>query len=136
MANELTRDDGLSVTLAFAIANPAATATTDLTFAQGGAGFKVPTGYAFHPLCLHGESNADLTAGTATFKAIDNGTELGNGPEAALSDTVQAAVGVQRVGVNPIAAGHIVGVSVTTSAAYAPVTADLDAVLVGLLLPA
>jgi hypothetical protein len=136
MANELDYSFGVDVTLTFEKANPGASATTALTFSQGGAGFKVPTGYAFHPICLHGESNADLTGGTATFKVTSSGTALSNGPTAALSDTIQAAVGVQRVGVEPIAAGAVVGVSVVTDGSYAPTTADLDAVLIGKLLPA
>lgn len=136
MANELSREDGLPITLDFGLANVTPNATTALTFAQGGAGFKVPPGYAFHAICLHGESNADLTAGTATFKVRADGTALANGPTAALSDTVQAAVGVKRVGVEPVAAGSIVGVAITADANFAPNTADVDAVLVGLLLPA
>lgn len=137
MANELDYDDGLSVTLIFALANPGATATTNMLAAQGNlSGFVVPTGYKFHPVLLSGGSNADLTAGTATYKVTDNDTEVSNGPEPALSDTVQRASAAARVGVTPIAAGHEVGVSITTNGAYAPTTADHDAVLVGLLLPA
>lgn len=137
MANELDIEKGLPVTLQFALANPGAGATTNLTAAQANlSGFVVPTGYKFHPLLLSGGSNADLTAGTATFKVTDNDTELSNGPTAALSDTVQRASGVQRAHVEPITAGHEVGVSITTDGSYAPTTADLDAVLVGVLLPA
>lgn len=136
MANELSFIDGLSISLVFAVANPAAAATTNLTLSQANLGLVVPAGYKFHPLLLSGSSNADLTAGTATFKVTDDDTELVNGPQAALSDTVQRAAGVQRVGAQPIAAGHQVGVSVTTDASYAPVTADLDAILVGVLTPA
>ncbi len=137
MANELDAKPGaLPVTLAFAKANIEPNTTTDLTLAQGGAGFKVPTGYKFHAIALHGESNADLTADIATFKVIADGTELANGPTAALSDTVQAAVGVQRMGADPIAAAAVVAVSVTTGANFAPNTADVDAVLVGVLTPA
>lgn len=136
MANELNIHEGLPVSIQMAIANPAASATTALTFAQAGVGFVVPTGYKFHPLCLSGESNADLTAGTATFKATDDGTVIANGPEPQLADTVQRAAAVARLGASPIAAGHRVGISVVTNAAYAPVTADLDATLLGVLLPA
>jgi hypothetical protein len=71
-------------------------------------------------------SNADLTAGTATFKVTDNDTELVNGPAPVLSDLVQQASAVARVGIEPIAAGaqgrrfdHV------TDASYAPTTADL-----------
>jgi len=137
MANELSRDDGISVSIALSLANPGAAATTNLLAPQGNlSGFIVPTGYKFHPLLLSGVSNADLTAGTATFKATDNDTELVNGPAPVLSDTVQQASAVARVGIEPIAAAHKVGISVTTDAGYLPVTADLDAVLIGLLLPA
>lgn len=137
MANELSRDDGISVTIALSLANPGAAATTNLLAPQGSlSGFVVPTGYKFHPTLLSGGSNADLTAGTATFKVTDNDTEIAGGPEPQLADTVQRASAVARVGASPIAAGHEVGVSVTTNAGYLPVTADLDAVLVGLLLPA
>jgi hypothetical protein len=137
MANELSRDDGLSITLQFNLANPGAAATTNMVPGQNNlSGFVVPTGYVFHPVLLSGGSNADLTAGTATYKATDNDTELTNGPAPALADTVQRASAVARVGASPIAAGHEVGVSITTDASYAPTTADHDAVLVGLLLPA
>lgn len=138
MANELDAKFGLPITLQFEAANPAANGTADMVFGDSGGagGFVVPTGYAFHPVLLSVDSNADLTAGTLVGKVIDNGTELTAGPEAALSDTVQRAAGVARVGIGGIAAGHVVGVSVTTNAAYAPVTADLVAVLVGFLVPA
>lgn len=136
MANELDYTYGLPVTLIMSVANPAASATTDLTLPQGGTGFVVPTGYEFHPMCLSASSNADLTAGSAIFKVIDNGTELSKGPMATLSDTVQRASGVQRPDASPIAAGHVVGISVTTDGTYAPVTADVDAILIGVLLPA
>jgi hypothetical protein len=136
MANELDPKFGTAITLIFGKSNIAANGITDLTFVSGGVGFKVPTGYAFHPVLLHAETNADITAGTGTFKVIDNGTELVNGPSAVLSDLVQAASDVERYGVEPIAAGHVVGVSITTTAAYAPETGDVDAVLVGYLVPA
>ncbi len=136
MANELDRNDGVDVTLIFSIANPGASATTALTLPQGNTGFKVPTGYQFHPVCLIGASNADLAAGTATFAVTAGGVVLGNGPTAVLSDLVQQAVGVKRVDAAPINPGVLVGVSVTTNGAYAPTTADLDVVLIGKLLPA
>lgn len=136
MANELTYPDGLPVSLAFTKANIEPNATTALTLANGGAGLKVPTGYKFHPLMLHGESNADLSAGTAIFKVTANTTASINGPTATLSDTIQVAVGVQRPGAEPITAGKIVGVSIVADANFAPNTADVDAVLVGVLLPA
>lgn len=136
MANELDFDDGQPITVVLSIANPAANATTPLAFPQGGVGFVVPTGYKYCPMYLSIESNADLTAGTATAKVTDNGTVVANGPEPALSDPVQRASAVARAGAVTIAAGRRVGVSVVTDAAYAPVTADLDAVLNGIFLPA
>jgi hypothetical protein len=137
MANELeVLSQHPPISLAFSFLNPAQGATADGVFFSGGAGFVVPAGYKFHPIILHGESNADLTAGIATFKVTDDGTELVNGPEAGLADTVQAAVGVKEVGSQPIAAAAVVGVSITTDGSYAPATADLDAVLIGVLTPA
>lgn len=137
MPNELHYNDGISVTIALSLANPGAGATTNLTAPQSNlSGFVVPAGYKFHPVLLSGRSNADLTAGSATFKVTDDDTELTSGPAPVLSDTVQMASAVARVGASPIAAGHMVGISVTTDAGYLPTTADLDAVLVGILLPA
>lgn len=136
MSNELDYEHGLPITLQFGAANVSADGVTDLTFPNGGAGFIVPAGYKFHAVALHAESNADLTGGTATFAVIADGAELANGPTAALADTVQSAVGVKRVGAEPIAAGAVVAVSATTSAAFAPTTADVDAVLIGIMTPA
>jgi hypothetical protein len=138
MANELEYDAGVDVTLPFTGANVQVSATQNLTLvtAQGADGFKVPTGYKFHPLAVHAESNADLTAGTGTFKVTDNTVAIANGPEPVLNDTVQVAVAVARVGASPIAAGKIVGLSIVADASFAPTTADVDAILIGKLLPA
>lgn len=138
MASELNfmGNAGYPVSFQVAIANPAASATTAATAAQGGPGLVVPTGYEFHPLLISVASNADLTAGTLTAKVTDNGTVLANGPTAVLSDTVQYAAGVQRAQVEPIAAGRRVGASVVTDAGYLPVTADIDILVSGVLLPA
>lgn len=137
MPNELHYNDGISVTIMLSLANPGAAATTNLIAPQANlSGFVVPTGYKFHPLCLSAGSNADLTAGSATFKVTSSDTEISNGPEPVLSDTVQRTSAVARVGASPIVAGQQVGISVTTDAGYLPVTADVDAVLVGILLPA
>jgi hypothetical protein len=122
--------------LHFTKANIGENATTALTLAGGGAGMIVPTGYAFHPIYLYGASNADLNAGTGIFKVTANATVLSNGPTATLADTVQATYGTQRVGVEPIAAAKIIGVSIVADANFAPNTADVDAVLLGILLPA
>ncbi len=96
----------------------------------------MPTGYNAHAVCLHGESDTDLTAGTITFSVRDDGTALDNGPSVALSDTVQVGVDVERVGAEPMAAGSIVSVQAAASAALAPATCGLDVVLTLLLLPA
>ena len=114
----------------------AANATEDLIFPLGGAGFIVPAGYVFHPILLSAESNAAITAQTMTFKVIDDGDEVANGPEVLLTTAIQAASGVARIGAAPIAAGAAVGVSVTTPTSYTPTTADVDAVLSGVLVQA
>ena len=124
-------DFGLPVTLQASIANPLAAATTDCTLPQGNAGFVVPTGYKFHALFISVMSNADLTAGTLIAKVAADSTELTGGPTATLSDTVQKASGTKRVGADPIAAGKVVSLSVTTDAGYLPVTADIDVVMAG-----
>jgi len=138
MANELTFDSGFSISLPFTLQNPAAAATTAMVGASAAAvsGYVVPTGYKFHPMLIMASSNADLTAGTAIFKVSDNGTVIAGGPEATLSDPTQRAAAVQRPGAAPIIAGHVVGVSIVTDAGYLPVTADHDAILCGVLLPA
>lgn len=139
MANELSYDFGVPLTLVFALANPSANATTAMVVAGGQAfdAITVPTGYVFRPIYLHVESNADLTAGTLTAKVADDGVAIANGPESVLSDTVQKtyAVAGPTAGAG-VPAGSDVGVVVVTTAAYLPVTADIDAVLIGLLLPA
>ena len=136
MSNELTRDDGLPITIPFVFQDAVAGATNVMTLPGGGAGFKVPTGYKFHPLALHGQSDTDLTAGTITFKARSDGTALANGPQSDLSDTAQSHIGVQRVGAEPVAAGAVVSVQAVASGALAPATCGLDTLLIGLLLPA
>lgn len=137
MAENLAPAAGRYLTLIYSLANPTVNATSDLTFAQSGAGFKVPSGFDFIPDLLHLESNADLTAGTWTGKVIDDGTEISDGPEPALNDTVQVAVAQSdRHGQRRILSGSIVGVSVTLDASAAPSTADADAVLTGWLVPA
>jgi hypothetical protein len=142
MANELNIYQGLPLTLQFISANLATGAgTVDMTLSeQLGTGFLVPTGYTFHPLCLCvtfvGTLDADATV---IGKVIDNGTELTNGPVATInqaeSDTHDT--GVARLGADPIAAGHVVGVSLTKDADYdTTATIDWDAILTGVLLPA
>ena len=142
MANELSRDDGNSVTLHFMKANLAAAgaATIDMTLAQAGTGYAVPAGYKFHPVLLAVTFVGTLDAGaTVIAKVIDDGTELVHGPVAQIdqADSDTHNTGVARVGAQPIIAGHVVGVSLTVDADYdTTATIDWDAMLVGLLLPA
>lgn len=131
-------DTILPMTFVFTKSNVLANATTVMTLAGAAAadGFVVPTGYKFVPVFLYGESNADLTAGTLTFKVSANGTAIVNGPEPELSDTVQRASDSGRITeCAGVAAGEDVGVVAVTSAAYAPNTADLDVTLFGYLIP-
>ena len=137
MANELDRfEGGFPVTLIFGLANAPANTANVLLLTGGNSGYLVPAGYKFSPLAISGISNADLTAGTATFAVTDDGTVVANGPTAQLADTVQKKAGLCAVAVEPIPAGHLVGVKATTDAAYAPITSGLDAVLLGVLTPA
>lgn len=138
----LEYDKGIDITLTFSLANPSANATTAMAMPQGNTvGFVVPTGYRLHCIAISGASNADLTAGTATFvvrtmTAAGGSAAIVPGLSAALSDTVQGASGTANVGACTIAAGSAVGVAVTTTADYAPTTADLDCVLIAKILPA
>lgn len=133
---QLDYSAGVSVSLQFSVANPAANATTAMTMPQAARGFVVPAGYRFHPVSLSLSSNAALSAGTATARVRANGTAVVGGPEPVLTSALQDANAIARVGQAPIAAGQRVDVALVTDAAYAPVTADHDAVLVGILMPA
>jgi len=128
----------IPVSLHFSLANVTNNATTALTLAggQGGDGPTVPTGYVFKPVYMHAESNADVTAGTATFYVTDDGTPIVNGPEPVLSDTVQSHYDTVRITECPgVPAGSNLGIDVTATDAFAPVTADVDAVLEGWFIP-
>lgn len=137
MANELAGPFGVNVTIQFSKADPAANTTTvvPLSGGQGGSTFVVPVGHVFRPLYLFVASNAALSAGTLTAKVTDNGTAITGGPEPVLSNAAQTASAVNSLTAAGIAAGRTVGVSVVTNAAYAPTTADIDAVLVGVFIP-
>lgn len=125
------------LTVQFQKADIPANATTDLTLPGGNAGLKVPEGYEFTPFLVQGSLNDFPTAGTAVFKVTKDGEEISPGPEANLSDEVQAAVDVIRVGaIAGVPAGSVVGVSVTTSADFAAETLDADGILIGLMKPA
>jgi len=140
MANELTYDNGLAVTLQYTITNVGAgTTPVDGTLASGNGmtGYTVPTGYEFHALHLNVEYNDARTAGDSTVKVTSGGTELTGGPEAVIdaSNTTNAN-GSERPGADPIAAGNEVAVSATGDGSFAPTTADADVILIGVLLPA
>lgn len=137
MAEELrTPLDSLPVTLIFGSANLGANSTAAATIVTASAsttfdGILVPTGYTFFPLYMHVESNADITGGTCTAKVTANNTAILNGPEPALSDTVQQNNAVARLTqCAGVAAGDFVGVHVI-GASLAPTTAEMDIVLVG-----
>jgi hypothetical protein len=136
MAGELGYPFGMPVTLQFTKANVVENAATALTLAQGGGGLKLPTGYKFHPMFLFAEANAALNAGTAVFKVTKGGTALANGPVVTLDANTQVSTAVAAVGVDPIAANTVIGVTMTADVNYAPNTLDIDAVLVGVILPA
>ena len=127
---------GMPITIGFTLANPGAGAATALTTAQGGAGYMVPAGYVFHPMLLSACGTAAVTAGTATLAVTDNTVAVANAPTALLSSvagSTLANAGMARLGAAPIAAGHVVGVTVTTNGAYLPTTNDVDVLLAGVL---
>ncbi len=138
MANELdAHGPGFPITLGFILANATSGATTDLTFPQANTGWLVPTGYKFHALHVSAAMSAAIdTGGTATVKVIDDGTELVAGPAPILSNTNQRNQATKALGAQPIAAGSVLSLSVTTNGTYGPETLDLDAILVGVLTPA
>lgn len=89
-----------------------------------------PAGRAGTIVGIAARSNADLSAGTATFRPSINGTVAGVAAteSAILSDTVQTKVGTFTT---PVAfvAGDLLGIMLTTDAGYLPVTADNSAYL-------
>jgi hypothetical protein len=136
MAGDLSYEYGLPLALQYGKANLAGNATTLLTLTQGGAGFVVPTGYKFHPMLLHAEVNAAVQGGSGVVKVTANTTALTGGPSVTLNANTQTAVATARVNADPIAAGKVVALNIVQDANFAPNTLDIDAVLVGVLLPA
>lgn len=137
--NALDYNRGFNTTVEFGLANIAASATnTAMTSTQGALGFLVPTGMYAVVLYLNVESNADVSAGTATFNITVDGTIIGNTPSVELNATapVRRAGSVGRVGSHKITAGKRIGVGVTTNSAYLPTTADHTAYVLIQLLPA
>ena len=123
---------GFPVTLQLSKANPAADGDSVLSLPQGN-GFVVPAGYTFRPLYLVVKSNADLSAGTATFKLAVDGTAVIGYHTCILSHGVQSQQTAFYRKQTQIAAGGEITVIMTADAAYLPVTADIDAVLFGVL---
>jgi hypothetical protein len=77
-------------------------------------------------------SNADITAGTATFEATIAGTAIsGTALDCVLSDLVQGTYKWQNKDVSgsTFAAGALLGVDATSSGTLAPVTLDYSIVL-------
>lgn len=126
---------GFPVTLQLSKANPSAEGDSVLTLAQGN-GFVVPEGYTFRPLYLVVKSNVDLSAGAATFKLASDGTAITGYHTCILSHGVQFKQTAFYRKQTQIPAGSEITVIMTADAAYLPVTADMDAVLFGVLEPA
>jgi hypothetical protein len=107
-----------------------AAAQTDVALSLGATDAAAPTelvaGRAGTIIGVVARSNADLTAGTATFRASKNGTGVG-GSGCVLSDTVQQKISESAA--VEFAAGDLLGVLITTNGAFAPVTADVQAYL-------
>lgn len=137
MANELDIiKNGFPVTVQYVGTNVALSTTATLTLDQSGVGYTVPTGYVGHAVALAGSASAALTTGASvTFKVLDDGTALDNGPQPALDGDTRSAVAVERLGTEPMAAGSVVAVSVTTNSTGTSTT-DYDAVLSLVLTPA
>lgn len=140
MASPLDYPHGLPITLQFISANLATGAgTVDMTLPQLGTGFLVPPGTEFYPLALFVTATGTLDAGaTVTAQVIGDGTELTNGPSAVVSQSpaVARAIGTANAGAAVVAAGSVVGVSLTKNASYSTTgTIDYDATLVGVLVP-
>ena len=138
MANELDFPHGFPVTLEFSITDLAQNGTTDAAMQNGNDGFRVPANYEFHPVMIMVHGNANVTAESATAKVTDDGTELTYGPEAPVNTTNNVhQTGLQRVGVEPVAAGAIVGASMTATSSFTPNgSVDYDITVSGVLLPA
>lgn len=137
--NALDYNRGFNTTIEFGLANIAASATnTAMTSPQGATGFLVPAGMYAVVLYLNVESNADVTAGTATFNVTVDGTIVGNTPSVVLNSTTTVRRGgsVGRVGTHKVTAGKRIGVGVTTDSGYLPTTADHTAWVLIQLLPA
>lgn len=125
---------GQVVALAFTVANPdTGTNNTDITLSSG-VNTRVPMPLAGSVVGISVKANDNLTAGTATFMAHKASTEW---PDVgALSVQLTSATAYRnarydsvRPGVMTFSAGDEIGVSYSTSEAYAPTTVDFDVVL-------
>src|SRR4030067_3655508 len=123
---------GYAFTLMFAIWNISADTTTVLHLLSGYGSFKVPARHVAHVVLVCGTSTTPLTAGTLDCKVRASTVVVPNTPQPRLTDTVQHATEVKRIGAAPIPANYTTDVVVVTSAAFAPA---LDvSVIVGLVL--
>lgn len=83
----------------------------------------VHAGRAGRIIGIAARSNADYTAGVATFEPSVNGTKKAG--SAVLNDTVQRVV--SDFAAVPFAKGDLLGILLTTDGALAPITTDVDA---------
>lgn len=127
---------GMPITMHFQATDPAANATTVCITDLTGVGYMVPAGYVFHPMVLQVTADTAVTAQQAQFDVTDNTAIIAVSPSVILSTVAGSTLSgatAQRLGANPIAAGHIVGVKVTTPVGYLPITDDYDVLLHGVL---
>lgn len=129
--NELMMPDAVEFDMQFSKVNVPANATTPVLLQGGNSGFIVPPNYKFHPVAIMLMSTVPITAQTLTAVVTDNGSQAVYGPQAVLDTTHQQQVGVMRTDEWPIAAGHVVGVSVITPAGFTPTTNGIDVILIG-----
>jgi len=126
--------DYIPVSLSYRFQEVQANATNRLTLPNGGAGFKVPTGYAFHPRMIHAELDTAVTAQSIALSVAADGVAV-SGLSVTLNASAQVAVSAQRPQVVKIAAGAVVSVVAVAAPGFTPTTAGLDVVLSGLLIP-
>jgi hypothetical protein len=124
----------IPVTLSLRFQDVQADTTNLLTLQNGGAGLKVPTGYKFHALLLHAESDTTITGQSIVVTAAADGAAL-NGPTVTLTSATKVASGTQHAFVESVAAGSIISAVAVTPAGFTPTTAGLEVILSGLLIP-
>jgi len=126
---------GLAISLHFRASNVAANSTTRLTLMRGGLGAQIPPTYRLYPMVLSAESNAAIQAGSALVIVTSDGTPIGRGPQVTLDAAHQVDSQIVRKSSDSLAATAAFGVSMITTADFAPGTLDFDAILTGVILP-